>query len=144
MASKTILASALLLSGLALAPLRSAAANPGDWPGWQGANRDGKSTDKGLLKSWPAGGPKLLWTATGMGQGFARISAMLIAPGVIAVFIAAIVLALFMAAIMAVAVEMAIVLHRVFMHPGPLDGSVRGGEPFAGARRAAVRVLQTA
>ena len=32
---------------------------PGDWPQWRGPNRDGKSSDTGLLKEWPEDGPKL-------------------------------------------------------------------------------------
>src|SRR5215472_9774457 len=31
----------------------------GDWPQWRGPNRDGKSSDTGLLQEWPAGGPHL-------------------------------------------------------------------------------------
>ena len=45
-----------------------------DWPCWRGANRDGISKETGLLKSWPAEGPKLLWTAKGLGEGFATPS----------------------------------------------------------------------
>jgi outer membrane protein assembly factor BamB len=41
-----------------------------DWPQFRGPNRDGKSAETGLLKSWPEGGPKLLWTAKGCGEGF--------------------------------------------------------------------------
>jgi len=40
-----------------------------DWPGFRGAGRDGKSTETGLLKSWPKGGPKLLWSVKGLGKG---------------------------------------------------------------------------
>ena len=32
-----------------------------DWPQWRGPERDGNSKETGLLKQWPAGGPKLLW-----------------------------------------------------------------------------------
>ena len=42
----------------------------GDWPQWRGPARDGHSGESGLLKSWPAGGPALLWTAPGIGGGF--------------------------------------------------------------------------
>ncbi|UCG46838.1 MAG: hypothetical protein JSU94_15215, partial [Phycisphaerales bacterium] len=31
-----------------------------DWPRWRGPNYDAVSTETGLLKSWPQGGPKLL------------------------------------------------------------------------------------
>jgi len=44
-----------------------------DWPQWRGTHRDGKSGDTGLLKEWPAGGPKLLTKATGLGLGYAGI-----------------------------------------------------------------------
>ena len=45
-----------------------------DWPQWRGPNRDGLSTETGLLKQWPDGGPKLLWTAKGLGDGFASVA----------------------------------------------------------------------
>ena len=51
------------------------AANPcfaADWPQWQGPNRDGRSTETGLLRSWPEGGPALLATIDGLGRGFAQ------------------------------------------------------------------------
>ena len=44
------------------------------WPQWRGPNRDGKSPDKGLLKSWPDGGPKKLWQLAGIGKGFSSVS----------------------------------------------------------------------
>jgi hypothetical protein len=44
------------------------------WPQWHGVHRDGKSLDTGLLKSWPKEGPKLLWKATNMGQGYSTVS----------------------------------------------------------------------
>lgn len=46
----------------------------GDWPQWRGPQRDGRSPDAGLLKQWPAGGPKLLWKATGLGSGYTSVS----------------------------------------------------------------------
>ena len=45
-----------------------------DWPGWLGPNRDGQSLDVGLLKQWPAQGPKLLWKADGIGVGFSSVA----------------------------------------------------------------------
>ncbi|MHB8901542.1 MAG: outer membrane protein assembly factor BamB family protein [Thermoguttaceae bacterium] len=42
-----------------------------DWPQWRGPARDGISQEKGLLQSWPDGGPKLRWTLTGIGRGYA-------------------------------------------------------------------------
>lgn len=41
-----------------------------DWPQFRGPNRDGYSQDKGLLKKWPADGPKLLWTYKQSGTGY--------------------------------------------------------------------------
>jgi hypothetical protein len=45
-------------------------AAPGDWPAWRGADRTGVSTETGLLKEWPEGGPKQLWKATKLGAGY--------------------------------------------------------------------------
>lgn len=47
---------------------------PADWPQWRGANRDGKSSETGLLTQWPAGGPPLAWKAGGAGSGFSSMS----------------------------------------------------------------------
>jgi outer membrane protein assembly factor BamB len=51
-----------------------------DWPQFGGIRRDNKSTETGLLKRWPTKGPKLLWTANGLGAGYGSVS---IANGVI-------------------------------------------------------------
>ena len=45
-----------------------------EWPQFRGPNRDGVSAETGLLKQWPDGGPKLLWSAKGCGLGFASVS----------------------------------------------------------------------
>ena len=45
-----------------------------DWPQWRGANRDGISTEKGLLKEWPKEGPPLVWKATGAGRGYSSLA----------------------------------------------------------------------
>jgi outer membrane protein assembly factor BamB len=47
---------------------------PEDWPQWRGTNRDGKSTETGLMKSWPAGGPTRVWQATDAGEGYSSFS----------------------------------------------------------------------
>jgi len=57
------LVSATVLT-LAIAP-----ATGDDWPGWRGPHRDSLCKEAGLLKSWPAEGPKLLWKAKGLGEG---------------------------------------------------------------------------
>ncbi len=41
-----------------------------DWPAWRGAQRDDASTEKGLLKAWPAEGPKLAWIFKDAGIGY--------------------------------------------------------------------------
>jgi outer membrane protein assembly factor BamB len=46
----------------------------GDWPQWRGANHDGISTETGLLKEWPQGGPKLAWKVHGLGAGYSSVS----------------------------------------------------------------------
>jgi len=45
-----------------------------DWPQLHGPRRDNKSDETGLLKEWPADGPKLIWTATGIGHGYASVA----------------------------------------------------------------------
>ena len=45
-----------------------------DWPQWRGVERNGVSPETGLAKSWPAGGPPLLWKAQGLGEGYAAFS----------------------------------------------------------------------
>ncbi len=44
------------------------------WPQFHGPKRDNKSLETGLLKEWPSEGPKLLWTARGIGSGFATVA----------------------------------------------------------------------
>ena len=41
-----------------------------DWPQFRGPARDGMSRETGLLRQWPADGPKVLWTVP-VGQGYA-------------------------------------------------------------------------
>jgi outer membrane protein assembly factor BamB len=46
-----------------------------DWPQYYGPKRDGISTEKGILRSWPTEGPKILWTAAiGVGYGSPAVS----------------------------------------------------------------------
>ena len=54
-----------------VAPAESSAA---DWPQWRGQNRDGKSTETGLLKSWAEGGPRKVWSASGLGRGYGGVA----------------------------------------------------------------------
>ncbi len=45
-----------------------------EWPQWKGPNRDNLSTETGLLKEWPKSGPMELWTAEGLGAGYATVA----------------------------------------------------------------------
>jgi len=56
----------LCASLLALAPAMQAE----DWPAWRGAKRDDSSNEKGLLKNWPADGPKAAWVFKDAGIGY--------------------------------------------------------------------------
>ncbi len=40
-----------------------------DWPQYLGPDRNSVSSEKGLMRSWPADGPKVLWTVP-LGEGF--------------------------------------------------------------------------
>ncbi|MGC3972689.1 MAG: PQQ-like beta-propeller repeat protein [Pirellulales bacterium] len=62
--------SAVLLVGLFF----TATVRSDDWPQWRGPHRTGISQESGLAKSWPADGPKLLWKAAGLGEGFSTPS----------------------------------------------------------------------
>ncbi|MBL8828289.1 MAG: PQQ-like beta-propeller repeat protein [Planctomycetaceae bacterium] len=53
---------------------RGKAPAAGEWPQIRGPNRDGISTETGLLKTWPSDGPKLVWEAQGLGEGYSSVS----------------------------------------------------------------------
>lgn len=44
------------------------------WPQFRGPKGDGISPDTRLMKQWPEAGPKLLWTAEGIGEGFGSVT----------------------------------------------------------------------
>lgn len=50
------------------------AASASDWPQFRGPERTGISKETGLMKSWPKGGPQLLWTSTEVGIGYSSYS----------------------------------------------------------------------
>lgn len=56
------------------AVLTTCSAIAGDWPQWRGPNRDDISTETGLLKAWPVGGPPLAWKARGLGVGYSSVA----------------------------------------------------------------------
>jgi outer membrane protein assembly factor BamB len=55
--------------GLGLAAVQAA-----DWPQWQGPDRTRISKETGLLKEWPTGGPRLVWTANNLGTGYGSMA----------------------------------------------------------------------
>jgi outer membrane protein assembly factor BamB len=57
-----------------LSLLISSAPGADDWPQWRGPNRDGLSRETGLLQSWPADGPPLVWKAAGLGNGYSTVT----------------------------------------------------------------------
>jgi outer membrane protein assembly factor BamB len=59
----------LFLALAAALPLAAA-----DWPQYRGGNADGISAEKGLLKTWPAAGPRQLWQVP-LGGGYSGIVA---------------------------------------------------------------------
>jgi outer membrane protein assembly factor BamB len=71
---KTFRIAAVIVSVTAIAAFSA------DWPNWRGADRTNRSRETGLLRQWPADGPRLLWTASGIGEGYSGVS---VADGVI-------------------------------------------------------------
>jgi outer membrane protein assembly factor BamB len=69
----------LSLTFLAVLFVALSAARPAvqtmDWVQWRGPNRDGRSPETGLLKTWPAQGPPLAWRSTGAGIGYSSFAA---------------------------------------------------------------------
>ena len=63
-----------LLPTAVVAAQQPAARAETDWPQWHGPNRDNVSKETGLLKQWPSGGPKLLWSARGLGSGYGSLA----------------------------------------------------------------------
>ena len=62
------------IAAFCLAAALAPAALAADWPQWRGPQRDGKSTDVGLLEEWPEDGPPLYFRAEGIGRGFSTVS----------------------------------------------------------------------
>jgi outer membrane protein assembly factor BamB len=60
---------ALLVSLVSVCPLVLNATGF-DWPQWRGPDRSDVSKETGLLKTWPAGGPKRVWLYENAGNGY--------------------------------------------------------------------------
>ena len=63
-----------LLSVAAAAVVSAAVLQAADCPQWQGADRTRVSKETGLMKEWPASGPAVVWTATGLGSGYGSMA----------------------------------------------------------------------
>ena len=59
-------------------PLSAASTSPSaasaDWPQWRGPSRNGIANETGLLKTWPAAGPPVVWSIGNIGEGYGSIS----------------------------------------------------------------------
>jgi len=59
------------VSGLSAAPRDE---RPAEWPEFHGPKRDRISTETGLLKQWPEGGPRLVWQYDACGTGYSGVA----------------------------------------------------------------------
>ena len=72
--SRSVLTFLLVLSG-ATTPLTAAdRVAAGHWPQWRGAERNGRSAETGLLKSWPEDGPRVIWRVEHCGVGYSSVA----------------------------------------------------------------------
>jgi len=63
-----------LLTFVAAVCLGAGVLHAADWPQWQGPDRTRVSKETGLLQEWPAGGPKAVWTTSGLGAGYGSMA----------------------------------------------------------------------
>ena len=66
-----------VLSGMVVVSVMAVAAGTAiaaDWPQWRGPDRSDVSQETGLLKQWPADGPKRVWLNENVGQGYSGFS----------------------------------------------------------------------
>ena len=54
--------------------LSLAALHAADWPQWQGPDRTRLTSETGLLREWPAAGPAVVWTSSGLGSGYGSMA----------------------------------------------------------------------
>ena len=45
-----------------------------EWPQWRGPDRTGVSSETGLAKSWPSGGPPKVWSISNLGEGYGSLA----------------------------------------------------------------------
>lgn len=64
----------LTVSLLSVSSSSGADLTKGDWPQWRGPDRNGISPEQNLNWDWEQNKPKLLWTAEGVGNGYAGVA----------------------------------------------------------------------
>ncbi|HTM53344.1 MAG TPA: PQQ-binding-like beta-propeller repeat protein [Pirellulales bacterium] len=64
----------LVIGALLRGDLAWAQSPTGAWPTFRSAGRTGTAPDTGLLSSWPAEGPKLVWETAGAGRGYSSLA----------------------------------------------------------------------
>ncbi len=64
---------ARITSGAAVSPSFGPDSS-GDWPQFHGPRRDALCSETGLLRKWPAEGPRLLWKWEDAGRGYSSVS----------------------------------------------------------------------
>lgn len=69
--NRTVTRKSILAAVILVAVTLTASAD--DWPQFFGPNRDGINKETGLMKKWPADGPKMLWERA-IGEGFSCMS----------------------------------------------------------------------
>lgn len=62
----------MILTALAVAPATTIGQTTPSWTQWGGAGRDFMSDSKGLASTWPASGPKKLWSRS-LGEGHSSV-----------------------------------------------------------------------
>jgi len=62
----------MLLTAVAIAPATTIGQTTPSWTQWGGAGRDFVSDSKGLASTWPASGPKKLWSRS-LGEGHSSV-----------------------------------------------------------------------
>ncbi len=69
------LVSFALLCTLALLPITvGRTASEAEWTQWRGPQRNGLSSETGLLKQWPEKGPAVIWSVSNLGEGYGSVA----------------------------------------------------------------------
>jgi len=69
-----VLAGFLCCFVVSLSLWATASQKEAEWPCFHGLDRRNKSAETGLLKKWQEEGPELLWTVSGLGEGYTSVS----------------------------------------------------------------------